>query len=293
MQSEMQTLRNELMGLRADMDIAKRQQIAAEAEATQARKVAEAAEANGKGPVNRQIIRSVHGVTLQMLGMNPDTKDVPEPYTVGDELRYEDEAKTVPLFIYEWSQSVNSVHNLEGINRVVNTVTANETAESTWEGLASPADLRADITRSAVAYFASKQRVWKSQGSAARAAKALAMAHASMVRGRQRRKAAYRRAPAVVKAFQDKYGVANCQGLDALILTDNMSQDLSDYGAVSDDTWQARCATTNNEDALESIILRWRATKLHRIFIRLDRFIRDAAPPSAAKALRVHLIRST
>lgn len=74
----------------------------------------------------------------------------------------------------------------------------------------------------------------------------------------QIQKAASRRHPDIKAAFREKYGATNCEGLDELILTDNMSEDCSDYGGVSEEQWLARAATISHPDPLETLITSWR-----------------------------------
>ncbi|KAJ6517960.1 hypothetical protein C8R47DRAFT_1458 [Mycena vitilis] len=284
-QYEMAILRRDLAKMRSDADIARREQIATAAEAARARAEADAAEAKPP-PLDRQIIKSVHETMLQMLGMVADPKVVPAPYGPGDEMRYEDAAKTIPLFIFQWNEPVNSVHNTEGIQRLVDTVTANQTAVPTWEKLESPVALRAAITRSAVYYFGTKAKCFKAQGSTELARKAKDRAHATMVRNRMRRKAAGRRK--FVSAFRLEYTEAATVGVEALLMTDAMSEDHSDYGEVSEERWNRRAlAYTKDELSLETEIVRARSKPLHRVLIRLDKFERDANPPDKLSTGRV------
>ncbi|KAJ6501496.1 hypothetical protein C8R47DRAFT_1067832 [Mycena vitilis] len=284
-QYEMATLRQELARIRSETDITRREQIATAAEAARARAEADAAEA--KPPrLDRQIVKSVHEMMLQMLGMVADPTVVPGPYRPGDEVRYEDAAKTVPLFLFEWDEPANSVHNADGIQQLVNAVTANQIAAPTWENLGSPVALRAAITRSAVYYFGTKAKCFKAQGSAELARKAEERAHATMIRNRKRRKACGRRK--FVPAFKLRYTEAATVGVEALLVTDAMSEDHSDYGEISEERWIGRAlAFTRDEGALETEIIRARSKPLHKILIRLDKFERDANPPDNVSTGRV------
>lgn len=80
-------------------------------------------------------------------------------------------------------------------------------------------------------------------------------------------KAKARRKPAIKAAFREEYGEANCKGLDALLLTDYMSQDCSDYGNISSTEWQNRCAAAQDSRGLETVLLAWRSSQVRLLTI--------------------------